>query len=178
MAPRVPRARADGLVIRELADEVLVYDLQRHEAHCLDRASAAVWRQCDGRRTTAQVAKALAGDFPALDAELVWVALQRLDKAHLLSERLPKGHTTSVHRREILKRAAALGGLSVLSITVPTPALAATGCIASGSEAPGDCVSDKAGCTSADGRKCCSGTCANLGKACGTGGTAFRSVCS
>jgi hypothetical protein len=73
---------------------------------------------------------------------------------------------------------AALGGLSVLSITVPTAALAASGCIASGSQAPADCVNDKAGCVSADGRKCCSGNCGNLGKNCGTGSTSFRSVCT
>src|SRR5688500_18045530 len=156
MAPRVPRARADGLVIRELVDDVLVYDLQRHQAHCLDRASAAVWRQCDGRSTTAQVAKTLATEFPALDAEVVLVALQRLDKAHLLEGRLPKGYGPSLPRRDLLKRVAAAGGLSVLSITVPTPALAAT-CIPAGS---GTCV-DK-GCFSASGQKCC-GACANRG---------------
>ena len=169
-APRVPRARADGLVVRELADEVLVYDLDRHEAHCLDRTSAAIWRRCDGRSTPAQIAKGLGGELSSLDADLVWVALQRLDKAHLLEQRLPKGHSPALPRRELLKRVAAVGGLSVLSITVPTPALAAT-CIPKGT---GECV-DKA-CTSARGAQCCKG-CANNGKDCGTGPAEFRNVC-
>jgi hypothetical protein len=178
MSPRVPAARVDGLVIRELADEVLVYDLERHEAHCLDRASAAIWRRCDGRSTAEQIATGLGDEIAALDKDLVGVALRRLDKAHLLAQKLPKGFTPSLPRRELLKRVAAVGGLSVLSITVPTAALAASGCIASGSQAPGDCVNDKAGCTSADGRKCCSGSCSNTGKACGTGSADFRSVCN
>jgi hypothetical protein len=170
MSPRVPAARVDGLVIRELADEVLVYDLQRHEAHCLDRASAAIWRRCDGRNTAEQIAKGLGHEIASLDRDLVWVALQRLDKAHLLEQRLPKGHSPSLPRRELLKRVAAVGGLSVLSITVPTPALAAT-CIPAGT---GACVNK--GCFSAGGQKCCGG-CANQGGKCGTGQDEFRNVC-
>jgi hypothetical protein len=92
----------DGLVIRELADEVLVYDLERHEAHCLDRASAAIWRRCDGRSTAEQIAKGLSKDLPSLDRDLVWVALRRLDKAHLLVEKLPRGFTPSLPRRDLL----------------------------------------------------------------------------
>ena len=178
MGPRIPRARVDGLVIRDLPDEVLVYDLDRHEAHCLSRSSAAIWRRCDGRSTAAQIAKGLTGELEPLDADMVWVALRRLDKAHLLQQPLPKGHAPSLSRREMLKRAAAVGGLSVLSITVPTAALAASGCIASGSQAPGDCVDDRNGCIAADGRVCCSGGCSNLGKNCGTGNSKFRSVCN
>ena len=29
-----PRARKDGLVVTELPDELLVYDLERHKASC------------------------------------------------------------------------------------------------------------------------------------------------
>jgi len=38
-----PRKRRDGLVVQELPEETLVYDLERHKAHCLEAASAAVW---------------------------------------------------------------------------------------------------------------------------------------
>ena len=34
-AARLPQARTDNLVIRELDDETLVYDMERDEAHCL-----------------------------------------------------------------------------------------------------------------------------------------------
>ena len=52
----MPRARQDELVVEELPDETLVYDLKRHEAHCLNRTSALAWRRCDGRTTVAEVA--------------------------------------------------------------------------------------------------------------------------
>ena len=55
----LPRARTDGLVINELTDEVLVYDLKRDKAHCLNAAAASVWKQCDGRTTVAEIARRL-----------------------------------------------------------------------------------------------------------------------
>ena len=48
-ASRLPHARTDNLVIRELDDETLVYDMERDEAHCLNQTAALVWKQCDGK---------------------------------------------------------------------------------------------------------------------------------
>jgi len=47
----LPQARSEDLVIQDIGDEVLVYDLTRHKAHCLNRTAALVWRKCDGTRT-------------------------------------------------------------------------------------------------------------------------------
>ena len=35
---KAPRARTSGLVVKTLAEEVLVYDLTRHKAHSLNRS--------------------------------------------------------------------------------------------------------------------------------------------
>ena len=40
----MPRARQDELVVEELPDETLVYDLKRHKARCLNRTAALVWQ--------------------------------------------------------------------------------------------------------------------------------------
>ncbi len=37
-----PRLREEGLVVQELPEEVLVYDLARHKAHCLSPLAAAI----------------------------------------------------------------------------------------------------------------------------------------
>ncbi len=34
------------LVMKEMPDEVLLYDLKQHKAHCLNQAAALVWRYC------------------------------------------------------------------------------------------------------------------------------------
>ena len=55
----MPRARQDELVVEELQDETLVYDLKRHKARCLNHTAALVWRCCDGRTSVAEVAALL-----------------------------------------------------------------------------------------------------------------------
>ena len=42
----LPAAREARLLVRELAEEVLVYDEEGHRAHCLNRTAALVWKSC------------------------------------------------------------------------------------------------------------------------------------
>lgn len=150
-ATRLPRARTDNLVIRELDDETLVYDMERDEARCLNHAAALVWQQCDGKTTAAQAARFLQNKLDVkVDTDLVWLAVKQLKRFHLVEA---TAKAPSVSRRDlVLKYApAALVLLPVIvSITSPVPAQAAScggpcsfgecpgGCICSGS--PGTCV--------------------------------------
>jgi coenzyme PQQ synthesis protein D (PqqD) len=123
-----PRQRRAGLVVQELPEETLVYDLERHKAHCLGPVAAAVWEACDGKRSMTEIAASAArrtGETVPPDA--VWLSLRRLSRARLLEApvAMPAARA-GTSRREWLKKAAALGGLSVLSITAPTAAQAAT----------------------------------------------------
>jgi hypothetical protein len=123
-----PQAREAGLVIEGLDNEVLVYDLDRHKAHCLETTAALVWRYCDGKTGVAEIAAHVRRDLKTpVDDDVVWVALRRLGKANLLEQRV-KPPVALAGRRDVLKKAALLGGLSVLSILAPTAAQAATGC--------------------------------------------------
>jgi coenzyme PQQ synthesis protein D (PqqD) len=133
-----PRARKDGLVIRELNGELLVYDLERHRAHCLNPTAALVFKQCDGRTSPARMARALREtlDAPA-DEKWVSFALDRLAKAHLLEgeSALPLA-SRSLSRRDLVRRAGQIAGLALLlpavtSIVAPTPAEAAATCVTS-----------------------------------------------
>ena len=58
-----PRRRQDRLVVRELGDELLVYDLDRHRACCLNASAALVWRHCDGHTPVTEIAKRLPGNW-------------------------------------------------------------------------------------------------------------------
>lgn len=126
-----PQARDAGLVIEELDDELLVYDLDRHKAHCLNSTAALVWRQCDGKTAAEGIASRLRKESKIpIDDEVVWVALRRLGKANLLRDRVtpPKEFEFASTRRDLLKKLALVGGLSVVTIISPTAANAATGC--------------------------------------------------
>ena len=52
-----PVARKEGLVIQEMPDEVLVYDLETNKAHCLNKTAAFVWNACDGKNSVAEITK-------------------------------------------------------------------------------------------------------------------------
>jgi len=131
-----PEKRREGLVATEMEDEVLVYDLDRHRAHCLNSSAAAVFRRCDGRTTVREIARRLHANEPVGAAEAaVRLALERLDEAHLLEApvRDTKG-APALSRRELIRRAAVLSGVllpAITSVVAPTPAEAAATCVAS-----------------------------------------------
>jgi hypothetical protein len=123
-----PQAREAGLVIEELDDELLVYDLEHHKAHCLNRTAALVWKHCDGKTAADGIASRLRQETKTpIDDEVVWVALRRLGKANLLCERVapPQESAFQSSRRDLLKKIALVGGLSVATIVAPTAAEAA-----------------------------------------------------
>jgi Coenzyme PQQ synthesis protein D (PqqD) len=128
-----PLARREGFVIQQLADEMLVYDLERHRAHCLNLTAAAIWELCDGRTSVSEMASQLRSRGDAtVDVEVVRYGLRQLAKFRLLQDRLPEG--VGLSRRQLLRRAGVAAALSlplVASILAPTAAEAAT-CAANG----------------------------------------------
>jgi hypothetical protein len=154
--PARPRARAEGVVVRELPEELLVYDLGTHKAVCLNSTAAAVWRLCDGRRTASDIRRSLekssGGSVPE---ELVWLALEQLGRDRLLDARAARPPALAgLSRRELMKRvglAAAVALPAVASIVAPTPAEASS-CLPSGA----DCGTSAQCC---QGSLCVGGTC-------------------
>jgi hypothetical protein len=171
---RMPRARREGLEVQELVDEVLVYDLERHRAHGLNKLASLVWQHCDGKTKLSTVAGILGKELhiPA-DPELVRFVLARLSKAQLLDEDTKletdsRGYT----RREFVRKLKKLGLAAsvmlpvVTSIVAPTPAHAQTcvpqhDCVGKPNCTP--CANPGGACTS--NWMCCNGQCMPLGRA-------------
>lgn len=139
-----PLARKDGLLVQELSHEVLVYDQERHKAHCLNSTAALVWKHCDGRTSVREMARLLEKSLGAsVNEDVVWCALNQLEKDHLLEERLawPAG-MEPLSRRELVRRigiAAVLVPL-VTTISAPTAEAAASCGMACGSGCPSGCT--------------------------------------
>ncbi len=114
-----PLARAEELVVEEIGDERLVYDLRVNRAHSLSTTAAQVWQRCDGKTHVASVAADL-----GIDAATVTRALDELDSCDLLDT----GPALGATRRELGIKIAKVGGTIaaaplILSLTAP-PALA------------------------------------------------------
>jgi hypothetical protein len=131
----LPRARVDGLVIRQLNDETLVYDRETDAAHCLNQTAALVWKQCDGKTNAEDIASHLQEQLSeTVDVDLVWLAIKQLQSFHLIEdeERLRSALPFVSRRRLLLKYAPAAVALPlIISIVVPT-AVEAQSCAKSG----------------------------------------------
>lgn len=131
-----PLARKQGLIVEQMPDEVLVYDLDRHKAHCLNRTAAFVWQHCDGKSDVSRIASRMGQEFNATVSEdLIYLALDQLGKDHLLEERVTlPSEMVNMSRRQVMRKiglATAIALPVVVSIMSPTAANAVT-CIASG----------------------------------------------
>ena len=119
-----PQARKDGLVVRELPDEILVYDLERHEAHCLNETAAAVWHHCDGETSPSEIGFRLARQFATpVDEDVVWLALEDLGKLQLLETPVTRP-TSGLTRGDVIRRAGLVASVlavpAVFSMAAPT----------------------------------------------------------
>jgi hypothetical protein len=127
----LPRAREDGLLEETIGEELLLYDLESHTAHCLTQIAACVWRRCDGEHDVTQLAQ-LAG----ADESLVAEALHELRERELVDAEpelmSSESVVSGVSRREAIVRvarygAAAAAGSMIVSATAATPAMASSG---------------------------------------------------
>ena len=83
----LPRARKHDLLVKELRDETLVYDLETNDAHCLNRTAALVWARCDGKTTAARMASLLQKELdPTVDEDLVWLTIAQLQRFRLIEK--------------------------------------------------------------------------------------------
>jgi hypothetical protein len=127
----LPKARKSDLVMEELRDEVLVYDLERHRAICLNETAAIVWRLCDGETTVVTATERIRARFNvAVDEEVVRLALDRLSRAHLLEYRPKQAFRgKGMSRRDVIRKlglATAVALPLVTSIVAPSAASAAS----------------------------------------------------
>lgn len=140
----LPLARTDQLIVKEVDNEVLVYDLKTDQAHCLNKTAAMVWRQCDGKTTVQDIARSLPqGDTSSVDETVVWLALDEMKRFNLLEVTPAKPvELLGLSRRQVMRTlgVAAIALPVVVSIVSPTPAHAASPCSAGDScNVPSDC---------------------------------------
>jgi hypothetical protein len=57
-----PKAREDGLRVRDVGGQFAVFDEQAERLHILNETVAIVWRHCDGSRSTGELARILASE--------------------------------------------------------------------------------------------------------------------
>ncbi len=126
-----PIARKNGLVIQEVPDEVLVYDMEANKAHCLNKTAGLVWRSCDGVNSVSDIASIVeASSNTPVSQDLVWLAIDQLNENNLMETAISPTFSGQ-SRRDVIKKIG-LGAMVALpivaSLAAPQSALANLSC--------------------------------------------------
>lgn len=125
-----PQIRRNGLVVQEMPDEVLVYDLNTNKAHCLNESAATVFHACDGTNSISDIVLSFERNGNKVTEDFVWLAIDGLNENGLL-EAGTASRFAGQSRRDVLKK---IGFASVIAIPViaslvaPRNALASNSC--------------------------------------------------
>lgn len=196
----IPRSRKSNLVVQDLENEVLIYDLDKNKAFSLNQTSAVIWNLCNGKNSVFEIAKLASRKLDSkVTEDFVWLAIEQLKKDNLLEDSLNIPlHFEGLSRREVIRKVglASLVALPVVaSLVAPTSASAAsllqngaactdnnqcaTSCCGQG-QSPGrtcqDSGGEEAGTSCVSACECISGCCGNL--TCLTSGLTTNSPCT
>ena len=128
--PSNPCARSEDLIVEELGEELLIYDMKVDRGHCLSPVAARVWRRCDGRTHATAMSAELGLDTDAVGRALAELtACKLLQPTPVLSVVAVSGDGTT--RRELATRFVKAGAVAaaaplIVSVAAPTPAQAQT----------------------------------------------------
>jgi hypothetical protein len=131
MTSKIPFARENDIVVRSLGDELLIYDLNRHKAHSLNKTAAWVWKNADGHATVKELSLRLGEELKTpVDEKVVLIALEQLQKEHLLkSNSLWAFSSVDQSRRKAVLTLGIAGILLPVITTIFAPlAVAAASC--------------------------------------------------
>jgi len=120
-----PRTRAEGLLVEQVNDEIVVFDTESREAHCLSPLAAVVFDQCDGGVSPEEIAARATGRLgEPVDVTRVEEALAQLEERKLLEP------SPGLTRRHMIGKSAVAGGAvfaAPLIMSVFPPAASAAG---------------------------------------------------
>ena len=120
-ATQLPRVRTERLIVEDVLDEILVYDLDQNKAHSLNSTAAVVWRLCKRQATRAEAVEFLSQRLgPERGEAALDYGLVELEKALLLRDAVALGGAMS--RRAVMRKiglTAAVGLPIVTSLVAP-----------------------------------------------------------
>ena len=129
-----PKSRETNLVVQNLENETLVYDLRTNQAFCLNKTSGLVWQYCNGKNSVSDISDLMSKKMQTLVSEdFVLLALNEIGTNNLL-ENIEEndGYFNNLNRREMVKRCGMASFIAlpiISSVIAPTAANAQSVCI-------------------------------------------------
>lgn len=145
MIMNTPKTRNENIVVQEMENEILIYDLQTNKAFCLNETSAIIWQFCDGKNSIAEITEKVSKKLGELiSEEMIWLALNDFKRDGLLENNEQfEIDFKGLSRRQVIKKVGLASMIAlpvVASIVAPNAAMAGSllpSCAACA--APSDC---------------------------------------
>lgn len=162
-----PPVKYQNVVIQELDEEILIYDLLKNKAFCLNKTSAMIWQECDGKKTVEEISFAVSKKSgTTVNENIVWLALNQFKTEELLEDN--NKITTpfdGLSRREIVKK---IGFASAIALPIISAVIAPTAVNAASASSSCSCPTSAGirsrpnGCPCTNNNDCCTNSCAVL----------------
>lgn len=129
-----PRSRQTNIVVQEMKNQLLIYDLNINKAYCLNETSVMIWQLCSGKNSIADISLLMGEKLKMqVSEELVWLALDRLKKDDLLEKAAEfEINFGGLNRRQIIKKVglASMIALPIIaSVVAPSALMAQSSCV-------------------------------------------------
>ena len=130
--PNNPKSRSQNLVLQEIDNEIMIYDLNSDKVYGLNETSASIWGMCDGKRTIAEISDQMSEKLQMpVSEDYVWLALHDLQKQNLLVDGFEiENKFAGMSRRQVIRKIgfSSMAALPVIySLVAPTAVTAASG---------------------------------------------------
>lgn len=159
-----PLVKNQDVVIQELDDEILIYDLLKNKAFCLNQTSAMIWQECNGKKTVDEISLAVSKKTGVpISEDIVWLALSQFKSDGLLdkSDELTTPFD-GLSRREVIKRigfASAVALPIISGVVAPSAINAQSGGASCRCSAPSAGRARTGGCSCSSNSDCCTNVC-------------------
>lgn len=122
-----PIGLTNNILVQNLDKEVLLYDLERDKAYCLNETSGMIWNLCDGENTVEDIRRRVGLQLKTrVPEEVIWLALDDLKNKKLLGDcEEIKSDFNGLSRRAVIRKmglATMIALPLILAVTSPTVA--------------------------------------------------------
>ncbi|NJM52252.1 MAG: PqqD family peptide modification chaperone [Blastocatellia bacterium] len=101
-----PISLKNNVLVQELEKELLLYDLKRDKAFCLNETSLMIWNLCDGNNSVEDICREFGVQLKTnIPIEMIWLALDKLKSEQLLGNYEEINiDFSNLSRREVIKK--------------------------------------------------------------------------
>lgn len=140
---KLPPVRSQDIVMQDLGQEILLYDLTINKAFCLNQTASIVFRHCDGITNLAD----LKFKNRQLSDEVIFLTLDLLQKNNLIESPNYQSPFADLSRREVIRKVGLASMIAlplISSVIAPSAAMSASlttcaGILAPNADAGGQC---------------------------------------